>query len=201
MDKIPAELRNAIYELVFVPGHDEKERESHDVSVQDAKPPPKALLCSCRKVYNEGKNMYSAAYRRYWSTTPFILRLNEQPAQRQCGAKLQNLPIAVLEYITRFKIEWEVNFVEVNSPEAFATLSLTLVDIRDGWKREVSGPNTPASTYLFIKYDSVKGLIGSAYYDTRKELVLRCAGLADPPPMRVQIGGLVQLHDRLLTDV
>ena len=67
LKKLPAELRNQIYELVFSPNH----RKDDSVELRDATPPEGSLTRSCRQIYREASAMYRRAYRDYWTTTPF----------------------------------------------------------------------------------------------------------------------------------
>lgn len=62
---LPAELRNDIYELALSPN------ETEGVELQEASPPSKSLLLSCRQIYDEAASLQRQAYRQYWETTMF----------------------------------------------------------------------------------------------------------------------------------
>lgn len=42
----------------------------------EAKPPSKALALCCRQIYEEAKLLYRAAYRKFWTGTRFLLRMD-----------------------------------------------------------------------------------------------------------------------------
>lgn len=78
--RLPGELRNIIYELVFENGND-------TISVADfvsapAKagkhvgPPSSALVRSCQKIHDETKSMFAVAYRRFWQKS-FVVDLRD----------------------------------------------------------------------------------------------------------------------------
>ncbi|TKA77934.1 hypothetical protein B0A55_03721 [Friedmanniomyces simplex] len=103
MGRVPAEVRNYIYVLVFGGGgglrsleagcdrekgeKEEAERETetemetkklparaqNTQNLLTASPPSNALLLCCRKSYREAGELYREAYRRYWRTTTFVL--------------------------------------------------------------------------------------------------------------------------------
>lgn len=63
---IAPELRNMIYAEVF--------RVEAEASLLESSPPSKALLLTCRKVYDEVKEMYTDAHRKYWAEVNGLLR-------------------------------------------------------------------------------------------------------------------------------
>ena len=62
--KLPAELRNHIYELAFTTDHydEEGEEEEEVMDVFAAPAPGKALLLVCHQIHNEANLMYKASY-------------------------------------------------------------------------------------------------------------------------------------------
>ena len=48
---LPAERRNEIYEIAFITNTDSKDGATTDL--RSTKPPSKALLLTCRQIYNE----------------------------------------------------------------------------------------------------------------------------------------------------
>ena len=83
--KLPGELRNRIYDLVF-------EHDNEAVSIRDAfsplgkrhpnaAPPSSALLRACRKLHHESKVFHAVAYRNYWRKS-FVIDLREVDALR-----------------------------------------------------------------------------------------------------------------------
>lgn len=93
--KLPGELRNRIYELVFENSSDtintveaffpSKASESDTVTQlrkASAAPPSVALLCSCQKIYGESKGIFAKAVRHYWKKE-FTVTLDEiEPLKR-----------------------------------------------------------------------------------------------------------------------
>ncbi|KAK1824034.1 hypothetical protein LTR12_001567 [Friedmanniomyces endolithicus] len=67
---LPAELRNYIYELAF----DGNSEES--IALLSAAPPSKAMVLTCRQAYNEAAAIHRFAYRRFWTTNRFELKVN-----------------------------------------------------------------------------------------------------------------------------
>lgn len=84
--KLPGELRNRIYELVFA--HDNEPVNVEDAFspssnvLADAAPPSLALLRTCRKLYHESKGYFSVPYRNYWRKE-FVIDLRRVDALRE----------------------------------------------------------------------------------------------------------------------
>ncbi|KAK0896290.1 hypothetical protein LTR02_011299, partial [Friedmanniomyces endolithicus] len=73
--RLPAEIRNKIYALSFL-GGDAPRTQPREPEIQDllsARPPTKALLLTCRRVYREARGVYVESYRAYWRTTAFVV--------------------------------------------------------------------------------------------------------------------------------
>ncbi|KAK4895284.1 hypothetical protein LTR27_006627 [Elasticomyces elasticus] len=64
---IAAELRNTIYELVFTSNLEDC------VDLFAATPPSRAITLACRQTRNEAKQMYTKAYRDYWTHATFYI--------------------------------------------------------------------------------------------------------------------------------
>ncbi|KAK4624450.1 hypothetical protein CLAFUW4_05666 [Fulvia fulva] len=64
------ELRNRVYELAFEPP---LVLEAHLVVLLKSTPPPKALLPTCRTVYEEARKMHHATHRQSWTTNQFCI--------------------------------------------------------------------------------------------------------------------------------
>ncbi|KAK1062497.1 hypothetical protein LTR74_010202 [Friedmanniomyces endolithicus] len=74
--RLPAEIRNKIYALSFLGGDNIPRTPQQDPEIQDllsARPPTKALLLTCRRVYREAHGVYVESYRAYWRTTAFVV--------------------------------------------------------------------------------------------------------------------------------
>ena len=89
--RLPAEIRNGIYELVF-------QVSSDTVNLLEAHPPEKAILLTCRKIHEETKLMYRGAYRKYWTDTRFTLHvgMDRQSCEAVVGM-LVDQPVAMTE--------------------------------------------------------------------------------------------------------
>ncbi|KAF2166749.1 hypothetical protein M409DRAFT_22803 [Zasmidium cellare ATCC 36951] len=68
-EKLPAEMRNTIYELAFTPAVLSNEA----VHLPDSTPPSKSLLTTCRQMHSEAKGVYRRAYRNYWTNSNFYI--------------------------------------------------------------------------------------------------------------------------------
>ena len=67
---LPPEIRNAIYDLVFLPNIAEP------VELLEATPPSKALALTCRQMHEEAKLLYREAYQKFWEEAEFVLILH-----------------------------------------------------------------------------------------------------------------------------
>ncbi|EME82714.1 uncharacterized protein MYCFIDRAFT_196199 [Pseudocercospora fijiensis CIRAD86] len=99
LKKIPAELRNRIYELTFAP--DDEQNEAGEVSLCKAKSPPKDLLVTCRKIHGEAAKMYKAEHQRYWRSTKF--KIDRDEGEMYSGA-LDALREEDLDHVTQLRI-------------------------------------------------------------------------------------------------
>lgn len=61
--KLPPELRNSIHELAF----SYETNDDRSINLRDAIPPEKDLVMACQMVYQECRDMYKAASRKYIS--------------------------------------------------------------------------------------------------------------------------------------
>ncbi|GIZ42827.1 hypothetical protein CKM354_000608100 [Cercospora kikuchii] len=104
LNKIPAELRNEIYELTFTSDDDEVEIDLSNfdpprspllstkggVELSKAHPPNDALLCTCRQIQSEATQLYEKASRQYWSETHFVIT-NYRPNDRNAPPTIQSI--------------------------------------------------------------------------------------------------------------
>ncbi|KXT00930.1 hypothetical protein AC578_5700 [Pseudocercospora eumusae] len=73
LQKLPPELRNNIYEVVFTFDH-VKEDHTNDVDVWTAvKKLPNSLLFTCRTIQAEATKMFAASLKNFWSTHNFVI--------------------------------------------------------------------------------------------------------------------------------
>lgn len=68
LQRLPAELRNEVYDLAF--GFD----PDIPVDLLHAEPPSASLIQTCRQIYSESRAMYRNAFRNYWRTTEFVMQ-------------------------------------------------------------------------------------------------------------------------------
>ncbi|CAK1356838.1 hypothetical protein CB0940_11968 [Cercospora beticola] len=87
LNKLPAELRNEIYELAFTVDDDEVEIDLSDfgpprspplltkgeVELSKARPPNNALLSTCHQIQSEATQLYKRASHKYWTDTHFFI--------------------------------------------------------------------------------------------------------------------------------
>lgn len=64
LNKLPAEMRNNIYELVF-----QREDDTDRVWLHHAQPPSKILLLTCQQIRHEAIKPYKKAAHEYWTET------------------------------------------------------------------------------------------------------------------------------------
>ncbi|KAK4496208.1 hypothetical protein PRZ48_012188 [Zasmidium cellare] len=128
LDKLPAELRNRVWEFAFAPDDDS------EVELAEATPPSKNLLLTCRQIYDESYGLYQPAYRDYFRTTKFRItyQINRVGFTTYATSTFGNSPLlryprALVEQITR------MTFV-IERPHQRADDTLELVDKRGGWK-------------------------------------------------------------------
>ncbi|KAK4496207.1 hypothetical protein PRZ48_012187 [Zasmidium cellare] len=121
--KIPAELRNNIYELAFTQTSPDAE-----IDVAQAQPPTKALLLTSRRFNTEAKGFYKDAYRKYWRSNNFFVKFREAgliSAAMGPEDPLAGVRDVDLENITSLSIKM------VSKDGVF--LLYTLADPRGGW--------------------------------------------------------------------
>lgn len=71
MFKLPLELREDIYKLVYLTAADKHEK----IDLLTAAGPSKSLLLTCRDLNSDARAFQRAAYRRYWREGHFMIRL------------------------------------------------------------------------------------------------------------------------------
>jgi hypothetical protein len=103
--KLPGELRNHIYELVFE--HDDEPVNIEDAFspfsnvLMEAAPPSSALIHTCRKLHLESKGFHEVSYRNYWRKG-FIVDLWRVDALR---GYIKRVPTAWIDsYIMKMEI-------------------------------------------------------------------------------------------------
>ncbi|KAK3672750.1 hypothetical protein LTR78_007336 [Recurvomyces mirabilis] len=99
--KLPAELRNQIFELVFAGDTLE------DGSIFDLSPLKCDLMLTCHEIYHESLKLYEATVHRYWTTTTFTL--NAQASKAEFESALAELNDATLAKMRKAELHTDLN--------------------------------------------------------------------------------------------
>lgn len=157
--KLPAELRNAIYELSFA---DDNEANAK-INLLQAKPPSNALLLTCRQANQEGKEIYRDAFRKYWTGTNFVVEQAYRPTiscdsdesgESEVAASLSRFRDLDLENIGRLCVKWSVGSTLCHQKE--------LVDPRGGW--------TSFSSHALFYQRAILDTASGHHYKVSKDL-------------------------------
>lgn len=135
LQRLPAELRNNIYELTFASDTDSYTK------LTEAAPPSKSLIFTCRKIYQEARSMYRNECRRYWRETRFFLAYNpslRNLPQGQCAQVIRQLITAAVPINARA----QVRHLNVHSVDRSC---YKLVDQSGVWAEEKDG-----KTFLWV---------------------------------------------------
>ncbi|KAF2166747.1 hypothetical protein M409DRAFT_54536 [Zasmidium cellare ATCC 36951] len=73
LDKMPAEIRNRIYEYAFAPDDDK------EVELADGTPPTIDLVLANRQIHNESIGLYALAHLDYFRNTNFCISRERGP--------------------------------------------------------------------------------------------------------------------------
>lgn len=119
---LPAELRAAIYECVFLPA----QTEAVDLLHADA--PTKALPLTSKQLYHETQELYKSYYRTFWSSSAFTLDIRSLPDPTAARATLLSLRKEDINHITSLTI-CQVSRGAIISTER----TFSLIDNRGGW--------------------------------------------------------------------
>lgn len=105
LNKVPAELRNEIYELAFTSSDDDEveidlsnfgppRRPSllikGEVELSKAHPPDSALLSTCQQIQSEATQLYKRVSHKYWTDTHFVI-VNMKPIGLTARLEIQSL--------------------------------------------------------------------------------------------------------------
>lgn len=199
LTKLPAELRNAIYELVFKPETNDEDIGGADI--RTATPPNKNLILVCRQISQEATKLRRDAYRRFWRTTHFKLSFKpfeDTQTKQDCRLVVDQLDQCDIENISQITIQIKIK-------QNHTRLSLGLVDPRGGWQIKSSevlqhGPSKWRKVYkphyLYCKPGPDRKILRSRV--KREELLVMLPAKADSAPLRDQIVGLVDFfYDKL----
>ncbi|KAK4626505.1 hypothetical protein CLAFUW4_04989 [Fulvia fulva] len=118
--KLPAELRNEIYGLVFTSEY----RDADAVNLLTATPPPKNLLLTCKAIHSEAGKLYKTCYQSFWSETHFVLfQRSGYSIQKAQMKSLGALDAIGLDHIRDLRVLWH------GDTDSFHQL----LDFRGGW--------------------------------------------------------------------
>ncbi|KAI6882141.1 hypothetical protein KC360_g5931 [Hortaea werneckii] len=100
--KLPPELRNEIYELVFFQEEDDDDYEP--VDLMHPSTPSKHLLLSCREIYREAKGIYKEAYRAFWEMSDFMIEDVSDMPETMVGfqRRLREKDVELVHHMTMY---------------------------------------------------------------------------------------------------
>lgn len=137
--KLPGEMRNQIYELVFsthIPHSGEA------VDLLRATPPSQGFLLSCQRIYTEARHMYPDSARHYWQTAHFTLTIDQEITYERMSSRLR------LSHIRRkLDLVTHLQFVIFRYRDNIQRdcIEYTLIDTRGAWAVEEDRfPKCPA---------------------------------------------------------
>lgn len=171
LDRLPAELRNGIYELAF----ETRRKDGNPTNLRRPKPPSKALLLSCRQVHQEARGLYLEAYKRYWEEGPFEFAFTYSLRKKMLRKRHLDRLGGNLEHIKDMRVRIHLSPV--------CTVRWTLADARGIWKFErlwtpEEAPNRSSVTEYIALYkadwDTSPATISTHTSDTMEEAVDFC---------------------------
>lgn len=181
LDKLPAELRNNVYELALCSAAEEENQiriaipnsaaQPPGLHLCYARPPSKNLLLTCREIYHEARGIYKCHYRQFWQTTRFFILGRQLRGVRGSSkadqARLKLCANADLENVTRVDVYLA------------PTVSFKLVEKGGLWLRRAAGRGPTYLSMPLGSYDDNEERARTAFEKQR------AAGLLDP--MKEQI--------------
>lgn len=180
LDKLPAEMRNRIYEYVFAT--EDNGDDTIDLAAQDD-PPSKNILRTCRQVHAEAAQLYKKTYQAYWTSKNFFLQAREEDL-RACMDTLSVYRGEDLDHIN--------SLVLLVSRPKQGLVEFDLLDKRGGWRFE--GPNSRIIPfYVFYKAPGKLSLKMCDGYHV-PTLMNGMDGIMPRPPMKQQIELLLSLR-------
>ncbi|KAK0932970.1 hypothetical protein LTR48_001761 [Friedmanniomyces endolithicus] len=109
--RLAAELRNYIYELAF------NEYSEVSIALLSAAPPSKAMVLTCRQAYNEAAAIYRVAYRLFWTTNHFELKVNYNTRLGETQAACWSKPPPPQLPSGGLALDWVITRLEEVSPD------------------------------------------------------------------------------------
>lgn len=144
--RLPAELRNTIYEHVF---DCTTERE---VELRTATPPSNSLLLTSHEVCNETAKMYKRCYRKYWTTTRFHID-GDDPELSLNGKAIFALDKEALEHIAHCRVACRYDSRLYGAGSLFKHHTLTLSgNGRCIWEWEMQRRDLPPPRSTIRRY-------------------------------------------------
>lgn len=136
LDKLPPELRSTIYDFV-VASRTTEARESDMIDLTKHTPPDKALLVTCRQIYNEAKKVYVTAYRAYWTDNRFRFYRAQSIGPREVKIITCSLRERDLQHIRHLELVRDEPSQPLGS--CYETYAFRLVDARGLWLSKYAG--------------------------------------------------------------
>lgn len=121
--KLPAELRNTIYELTFA----SRCHREVDFGTCNLHLPQEALLRVCHQTYREGLHFFNEANRLYWTSNTFTLVTSFVVNKQLNRQRMARLRCTDLQLISNFE-------VRLGSMFTGYTRTITMIDASGIWK-------------------------------------------------------------------
>ncbi|KAF2765479.1 hypothetical protein EJ03DRAFT_354849 [Teratosphaeria nubilosa] len=92
--ELPPEIRDIIYELVFV------RHSAAGSAIRISNVPSKALLITCRQIYHEANAMYKHAYCSFWRQNKHVVDQRGDPDMAETTNIIQDPDLAAIHHLT-----------------------------------------------------------------------------------------------------
>lgn len=171
LDKLSAELRNAIWELCFT----SEFNANGQVELTKAAPPTKNLLLVSRKVNAEANGLFRAACRAYWRTTQFFFNMYRMSYSHM--KEFSQVDRTGVNSMRNFTLVVEHQH-RTHDHEPYLEpdrVILKMIDVRGGWAR-VGGDGGQATMKKKWFYYKVGGNPAFSRKDSREDVLAECAG-------------------------
>lgn len=172
--RLPAEIRNQIYAYAMTPNFGQTASDENDatdpltsLAAAASTAPSKSLLLTCGRVYNEAREMFTAAQRRFWSSHIFTIEL-------KFGDNVSRLPILRKEAIELMPTIFVYVRVK-NTNRGFIFLEDGEIGLHARlWAIRNISMNCSIAEHLLMKQSQVSGL---AKWEQLDALLRQCARL------------------------
>lgn len=136
--KLPPELRDRIYDLVFTTDTTSK------IDLLTASPPSKSFILTCHQVNVEASAIYKAAYQTFWTTTRFIVDSSAVSDKRDTRNKLRHHRTKDINRITSIQFELPLDWDDKDG----YTMRYKYDKEADCWSVHVRSPGRPDGVFF-----------------------------------------------------